>query len=157
LAVGGHLKNVVALALEEQVVLSPHVGDLDNLRSVAVFRAAIDDLVGFFRARPEAVACDLHPDYASTRHAESLAAAWGVPLVRLQHHHAHVAACMAEHGLEGPVLGFSWDGAGYGPDGTVWGGECLVCAGAEFRRAAHLRPFRLPGGDAAARQPRRSA
>ena len=78
-------------------------------------------------------------------------------LLRVQHHHAHVAACMAEHGLRGPVLGFSWDGTGYGPDGTIWGGEALVCEGAEYRRAAHLRTFALPGGDRAAREPRRSA
>jgi hydrogenase maturation protein HypF len=122
-----------------------------------VHEQAARDLVDFFQAVPEVVACDLHPDYASTRHAERLASQWGVPLVRVQHHHAHVAACMAEHRLEGPVLGFTWDGTGYGPDGTVWGGEALVCEGAEFRRVAHLRTFALPGGDQAVREPRRSA
>jgi len=142
-------------------VLSPHVGDLDNVLSVEVHRRAIDDLVEFFRLEPEAVACDLHPDYASTREAQRLAGAWHVPLVRVQHHHAHVAACMAEHGLldrereDGPVLGFAWDGTGYGPDGTVWGGEVLECQGAEFRRLAHLRTFALPGGDRAIREARR--
>jgi hydrogenase maturation protein HypF len=139
------------------VVLSAHVGDLDSVLSVEVFRRAIDDLVGFFEATPDAVACDLHPDYASTRHAEQLAARWDVPLVRVQHHHAHVAACMAERGLGGPVLGFSWDGTGYGPDGTVWGGEVLFCEGSQFRRVAHLRTFPLPGGDQAMHEPRRSA
>jgi hydrogenase maturation protein HypF len=162
LAVGGHLKNTVALAIGGRgdptpVVLSQHVGDLDNVASVDVFRRAIDDLLGFFHASPQRVACDLHPDYASTRHAEQLAERWGVPLVRVQHHHAHVAACMAEHGLEGPVLGFSWDGTGYGSDGTIWGGEALVCDGGTFRRVAHLRTFPLPGGDRAMREPRRSA
>ena len=165
LAVGGHLKNTVALMLGRahacthptQVVLSAHVGDLDSVLSVDVFRRAIDDLVTFFRATPSAIVCDLHPDYASTRHAEELSARWDVPLVRVQHHHAHVAACMAEHGLKGPVLGFSWDGTGYGPDGTVWGGEVLLCDGAEFRRVAHLRTFALPGGERAVREPRRSA
>ena len=137
--------------------MSAHVGDLDSVLSVEVFRRAIDDLLEFFQATPDAVVCDLHPDYASTRHAERLAARWDVPLLRVQHHHAHVAACMAEHGLQGPVLGFSWDGTGYGPDGTVWGGEALLCEGAEFRRAAHLRTFALPGGDRAVREPRRSA
>ena len=164
LAVGGHLKNTVALALGSvgqrqptSVILSPHVGDLDNVLSVEVHRRAVADLVGFFEVTPAVVACDLHPDYASTRHAESLAAGWNVPLVRVQHHHAHVAACMAEHGIEGPVLGLAWDGTGYGPDGTVWGGEALICEGAEFTRLAHLRTFPLPGGDRAAREPRRSA
>jgi hydrogenase maturation protein HypF len=172
LAVGGHLKNTVALLLGDersndrtnmptsrakQVVMSAHIGDLDSVLSVEVFRRAIDDLVAFFQATPGAVACDLHPDYASTLHAERLAAAWNVPLVRVQHHHAHIAACMAEHGLRGPVLGFSWDGTGYGPDGTIWGGEALLCEGGTYRRAAHLHTFALPGGDRAAREPRRSA
>jgi hydrogenase maturation protein HypF len=162
LAVGGHLKNTVALAigrpgLPTPVVLSPHVGDLDSVLSVALFRRTIEDLVAFFEARPQCVACDLHPDYASTRHAEGLAAGWGVPLVRVQHHHAHVAACMAEHGLRGPVLGLAWDGTGYGPDGTVWGGEALLCREETYRRVAHLRLFSLPGGDAAVREPRRTA
>lgn len=157
LAVGGHLKNTVGLALAGQAVLSSHVGDLDSVLSVEVHRRAARDLVEFFRVRPAAVACDLHPDYASTRHAEDLAGQWQVPLIRVQHHHAHVAACMVEHGLDGPVLGLSWDGTGYGVDGTVWGGEFLECAGAEFRRVAHLRTFLLPGSDRAAREPRRSA
>jgi hydrogenase maturation protein HypF len=183
LAVGGHLKNTVALLLGNthqennsrgptargssadvrdgthptQVVMSAHVGDLDSVLSVEVFRRAIDDLLEFFQTTPGVVVCDLHPDYASTRHAEQLAARWAVPLVRVQHHHAHVAACMAEHGLPGPVLGFSWDGTGYGPEGTIWGGEALVCERATYRRAAHLRTFALPGGDRAAREPRRSA
>jgi len=161
LAVGGQLKNTVALAIGGQrpapVVLSQHIGDLESALSLSVFRQAIDDLLEFFVARPQAVACDLHPDYASTRYAEELARRFDVPLVRVQHHHAHVAACMAEHGLDGAVLGFSWDGTGYGPDGTVWGGEALLCRGADYHRIAHLRTFPLPGGDRAARQPRRSA
>jgi hydrogenase maturation protein HypF len=163
LAVGGHLKNTVALALGQPgrertpVVASAHIGDLDDALSLGVFRRAIDDLVTFFRVTPQVVACDLHPDYASTNYAEQLAARWQAPLVRVQHHHAHVAACMAEHGLTGPVLGLSWDGTGYGPDGTVWGGESLRCEGAQFTRVAHLRTFALPGGDQAMREPRRSA
>ncbi len=172
LAVGGHLKNTVALALGSQVVVSQHVGDLDNTASADVHRRTIHDLLDFFRVTPEAVACDLHPDYASTRCAEALASQWGVPLVRVQHHHAHMAACMAEHRLAGPVLGLSWDGTGYGADGTVWGGEALECDmnadfrslgdfgsldRQEFRRIAHLRTFALAGGDRAVREPRRCA
>jgi hydrogenase maturation protein HypF len=157
LALGGHLKNAVALGLGSQAVVGSHVGDLDNASSLAVHRRAARDLVDFFAVVPEAVACDLHPDYASTRHAERLAAEWNVPLVAVQHHHAHVAACVAEHQLEDPVLGLAWDGTGYGPDGTVWGGEALVCQGSDCRRVARLRTFPLPGGDKAVRQPKRSA
>ena len=161
LAVGGHLKNTVALAISGQpsacVVLSQHIGDLESPLSLRVFRRAIDDLLEFFAVRPQAVACDLHPDYVSTRYAEELSRRFKVPLVGVQHHHAHVAACMAEHGLEGPVLGLAWDGTGYGPDGTIWGGEALLCRGADYHRAAYLRTFPLLGGDWAARQPRRAA
>ena len=157
LALGGHLKNTIALALGSQAIIGSHVGDLQSVLSVEVHQRAVRDLVDFFQVVPEAVACDLHPDYASTRHAEHLAARWKVPLVRVQHHHAHVAACMAEHQLNGPVLGFAWDGTGYGTDGTVWGGEALECDGADFRRVARLRTFALPGGDRAVREPRRSA
>ena len=171
LAVGGHLKNTVALCLGSrvhemhqetdkavrcthptaQVVMTPHIGDLDNILSVQVFQRAIEDLVNFFAVKPEVVACDLHPDYASTREAESLAARWGVPLVRVQHHHAHVAAAMAEHDLEGPVLGLAWDGTGYGSDGTIWGGEALRCEGAEFSprgAPAHVLPARRRSSNA---------
>jgi len=161
LATGGHLKNTVALAVggtaPTPVVLSQHIGDLESAASFELFRRTIDDLLEFFAIRPQAVACDLHPDYVSTRYAEELAGKFNVPLVRVQHHHAHVAACMAEHGLEGPVLGLSWDGTGYGADGTIWGGEALLCHGAAYHRTAHLRTFPLPGGDLAARQPRRAA
>lgn len=157
LAVGGHLKNTVALCLGGQVIVSPHIGDLDNLLGVEVHRRAVDDLLTFFAVRPDLVVCDLHPDYASTRVAEELAARFAVPLVRVQHHRAHAAACAAEHRIEGPALAFSWDGTGWGEDGTVWGGECLELDGATCRRVAHLRHFRLAGGDQAVRQPRRSA
>jgi hydrogenase maturation protein HypF len=157
LAVGGHLKNTVALSIGREVVISPHIGDLDNALSLDVHRRAIRDLVEFFRVTPEIIVCDLHPDYASTIHGEQLAEQWGVPLLRIQHHHAHVLSLMAEHQLDEPVLGLAWDGTGYGLDGTVWGGEALLCAGSQFERVAHLRSFSLPGGDRAAREPRRSA
>jgi hydrogenase maturation protein HypF len=157
LAVGGHLKNTVALSIGRDVILSPHVGDLDNTLSMAVHRRAVRDLVEFFEVTPEVVACDLHPDYGSTRHAEQLAEHWQVPLVRVQHHHAHVLSAMAEWQLTGPVLGLSWDGTGYGADGTVWGGEAIVVDGSRWTRLAHLRLFPLPGGDRVAREPRRAA
>ena len=157
LAVGGHLKNTVALSLGDEVVLSPHVGDLDNVLSLDVHRRTIGDLLDFFATTPVAVACDLHPDYASTQHAEKLAAAWQVPLVRIQHHVAHVLSAIVECNVTGPVLGLSWDGTGYGLDGTVWGGEALVVDGPQYLRVGHLRSFPLFGGDRTAREPRRSA
>ena len=157
LAVGGHLKNTVALLHGDRVVLSQHVGDLSTLETDAAFRQAIDDLQRLLQVQPSVVACDGHPDYRSSVFARELAAALSVPLVPVQHHHAHVASCMAEQGLDGDVLGVAWDGAGYGPDGQVWGGEFLVAGYHGFRRFAHLRPFRLPGGEAAMREPGRSA
>lgn len=157
LALGGQLKSTVALAKNGEIVVSQHLGDLHSLEGARLHERTARELPAFFGARLDAVACDLHPDYASTRLAERLAVELGVPLVRVQHHHAHVAACIAEHGLTGPVLGFAWDGAGYGLDGTLWGGEVLLCEGHEFRRVAHLRPFALPGGERAMVEPRRAA
>jgi hydrogenase maturation protein HypF len=157
LALGGHLKSTITLVVGDQAVVSQHLGDLGSPEAVALLERTVDDLLALFDARPERLVCDLHPDYASTRLAERLARERGVPLVRVQHHHAHVAACMAEHGLAGPVLGLAWDGAGLGDDGVLWGGEALVVDGAGFRRIAHLRPFRLPGGERAMREPRRAA
>ncbi|WP_375772540.1 carbamoyltransferase HypF [Archangium gephyra] len=157
LGLGGQLKSTVAVCVGEQVVVSQHLGDLGSLEGARLLERTAEDLLRLLEARPVALACDLHPDYASTRLAERLSGEWGVPLVRVQHHHAHVAACMAEHGLSGPVLGLAWDGAGLGTDGTLWGGEALVVEGAGFRRVAHLRPFSLPGGERALREPRRAA
>ncbi|HEV2494864.1 MAG TPA: carbamoyltransferase HypF [Terriglobia bacterium] len=153
LAVGGHLKNTIAIAVGRQVFLSQHVGDLDTVEARGAFERAIGDLCRLYRFKPELVACDLHPDYASTRWA----LASGLPVVATQHHQAHAAACAAENRIVGPYLAVSWDGTGYGPDGTVWGGEFFVADGARFERIAHLRPFRLPGGESAVRQGWRSA
>ncbi len=152
-AVGGHQKSTVALTVGSHVVISQHLGDLGSGPSAAAFKTTLDDLVALHDAHPEAVAVDLHPDYVSTRHAATL----GLPVVGVQHHHAHVLSCMAENELDGPVLGVSWDGTGFGPDGTVWGGEFLVCDGTAFTRVGCLRPFRLPGGERAVREPRRAA
>jgi hydrogenase maturation protein HypF len=157
LALGAHLKSTITLAHRGVLVPSQHLGDLESPKARELLVATAHDLISFFDARPSIIACDAHPDYASTALAERLAAAWGARLHRIQHHHAHVAAVMAEHALSGPVLGLAWDGSGLGSDGTVWGGEALVCTGATFERFAHLRPFPLPGGDRAARDPRRCA
>jgi hydrogenase maturation protein HypF len=157
LGLGGQLKGTIALTAGSEVVVSQHLGDLGSVQGMQLLERTVEDLTRLLEARPKAVACDLHPDYASSRLGERLATSWGVPLLRVQHHHAHIAACMAEHGLSGPVLGLAWDGAGLGADGTLWGGEALRVEGSRFRRVAHLRPFRLPGGERALREPRRAA
>lgn len=157
LAVGGHLKNTVALLREDRVWLSQHLGDLSTLEADLAFRQAVDDLQRLLQAEPKLIACDLHPDYRSTGFARELAESLSVPLVPVQHHHAHVASCMAEHKLDGEVLGIAWDGAGYGTDGHVWGGEFLIASYRQFTRFASLRPFRLLGGEAAMKAPGRSA
>ena len=153
LAVGAHLKNTVALAAGPQIVLSQHLGDLETPEALDGFEKAVSALEDMYQASPEMVACDLHPGYESTRYARRLDA----PVIAVQHHYAHVLACMAENEVEGPALGVSWDGTGYGLDGTIWGGEFLDVDEASFSRAAHLRTFPLPGGEQAVREPRRSA
>jgi hydrogenase maturation protein HypF len=153
LAVGGHLKNTVAIAVGQQVVLSQHIGDLDTPQARQAFARAIDDLCRLYRFTPEKIGCDLHPDYWSTQWA----LASGLPVERIQHHHAHAASCAAENGVRGPYLAICWDGTGYGTDGTVWGGEFFLANDLHFERFAHLRPFRLPGGEAAIREGWRSA
>jgi hydrogenase maturation protein HypF len=148
LAVGGHLKNTVAIALEDEIVVSQHVGDLDAPETRCAFERTIEDLCRFFRFKPDAVACDLHPDYASSLWARSC----GLPVIEVQHHHAHVAACAGENQLAEPYLGVAWDGTGLGTDGTIWGGEFFRVQDGRYERVAYLRPFALPGGEAAVRQ-----
>jgi hydrogenase maturation protein HypF len=157
LAVGAQLKNACCLVRGDEAVLGPHVGDLDGLENYGAFEAAVARLEAFLALRPEALACDLHPQYLSTRWAKERAAALGVPLVEVQHHHAHAAAAMAEHGLDGPVLALAWDGTGLGTDGTSWGGELLLAERGRFERLATFRPVRLAGGDRAVREPWRVA
>ena len=152
-ALGGHLKNTVAWASGRQIVVSQHIGDMDHPLSLEAHARTIADYERLFELRPVAVACDLHPDYATTRLAE----ASGLRVIRVQHHHAHAASLLAEHDLDGEILAVSWDGTGFGPDGTVWGGEFLAATRTGYRRVARLLPFALPGGEAAARQPWRSA
>jgi hydrogenase maturation protein HypF len=152
LALGGHLKTTVALSHDDAVVLWPHIGDLETVRTRAAHARAAEDIVRLHAVRSQLIARDLHPDYASSSLAESFAAR----TVRVQHHLAHIVACMADNGVIPPLLGVAWDGTGYGPDGTIWGGEFLKVTADGWRRVAHLRPFRLPGGEAAAREPRRA-
>jgi len=153
LAVGAHLKNTIAVSLPDQAVVSQHIGDLDTAPAFEAFRRTEQSLRELYGFETETVVCDEHPDYLSTQFARGL----DVPVSTAQHHYAHVRACMAENEIEPPVLGVSWDGTGYGPDGTVWGGEFLTVTGPGFSRAASLRPFRLPGGEQAVKEPRRAA
>ena len=146
LAVGGQLKSAVCVVRGDQAVLSEHLGELHHPATLRNFVETIERFKTLLRTEPTVVACDLHPDYAATRHARGL----GLRTLGVQHHHAHVAACMADNGIAGEVIGVSCDGTGYGLDGAVWGCEVLVGAAAAFTRAAHLRNVPLPGGDAAA-------
>jgi len=153
LACGGELKNVFCLTKEHYAVLSQHIGDLENLETLTAFQETLEHMKRFFRVEPVAVAHDLHPQYLSTRFALSL----DVEKIGVQHHHAHIAACMAENRLDGTVIGVALDGTGYGTDGQIWGGEFLVCDYAAFERAYHFRYVPLAGGDTAVRQVWRSA
>lgn len=153
LAVGGHLKNTVAMSVESNVFISQHIGDLENKEATDAFRRVIESFRNLYLISPSRVVSDMHPDYLSTKFAKEI----GPPVISVQHHYAHVAACMAENELQGRVLGVSWDGTGYGLDGSVWGGEFLLTSDTAFERVAHLRQFRLPGSARAIKEPRRTA
>ena len=154
LACGAELKNTFAVAKEGRAWVGHHVGDLKNYETLRSFTTGIDHFRRLFAVEPEVVAHDLHPEYLSTKHAQELE---GVRLIGVQHHHAHLAACLAEHGESGPAIGAIFDGTGYGDDGTVWGGELLLGGLDRFERVGLLFPVRMPGGDAAVRQPWRMA
>jgi hydrogenase maturation protein HypF len=151
LALGAHLKNTFCVLHGGNAFVGPHVGDLDSPRTLGHHDEALRTYLRLFRTEPATVAADLHPDYASTRIAERW---WesGAGEVRVQHHHAHIASVLAEHGLRGPVLGIALDGVGLGPDNAIWGGEFLLCDERSYRRAGHIAPVRQPGGDACARE-----
>jgi hydrogenase maturation protein HypF len=161
-AMGGQLKGSLAVGVAGgRAWLGPHLGDLDSLAAEQRLRQVLSDALERFGLRPRCFVVDGHPAYASRRIGAELAAAAGVPLLEVQHHQAHLLACMAEHGLPPPAVGVAWDGAGHGGDGALWGGECLRLeapgGAASFTRLARLRPFPLPGGERAMREPRRAA
>ncbi|MEY2523866.1 MAG: hydrogenase maturation protein HypF, partial [Ilumatobacteraceae bacterium] len=149
LAVGAELKSTISVAKNGWVVPSHHIGDLEHLATYRSFLQAVDHLPRLYGVEPQIVAHDMHPEYLSSKWSVEL----GLPTIAVQHHHAHVAACMVEHGRTAPVLGIAYDGLGYGPDGSLWGGEMLVADFTSSRRVAHLRPVRMPGGVAAIREP----
>jgi hydrogenase maturation protein HypF len=157
LAVGGHLKNVFTLARGRFAYQSQHLGDLENITGLDFFRESLAHLMHTFEIEPEFVVHDLHPGYLSSSWAKEWADERKLQLIGVQHHHAHIAACMAEHGLEGPVIGLSLDGTGYGTDGRVWGGEVLIARLDGFERFAHLDYVPMPGGEVAIREPWRMA
>ncbi|MGA2888264.1 MAG: carbamoyltransferase HypF [Terracidiphilus sp.] len=157
LAVGGHLKSVFTLAQGRSAYQSQHLGDLENLTGLEFFRESLDHLMHTFEIEPQTVVHDMHPGYLSTSWAKEWAAERRLPLIAVQHHHAHVAGCMAEHGLTDQVIGLALDGTGYGTDGKIWGGEVLIARLQDFERFAHLEYVPMPGGEAAVKEPWRMA
>ncbi|MBN2089272.1 carbamoyltransferase HypF [candidate division KSB1 bacterium] len=154
LAVGAELKNTICLTRKNQSFLSQHIGDLKNFESYQCLHLTVSHLKRILDIQPEIIAYDFHPDYLSTHYAQEQNSA---QKIRIQHHHAHIASCVLEHGLEGPVIGLAFDGTGLGTDGKIWGGEILLVEQAACNRLAHLRYFPLPGGDAAIQEPWRMA
>ena len=159
LAVGGELKATFCLTRGRYAYLSPHIGDMENLKTLEAFRRTVDHFQRLFRSEPEIVACDLHPGYHSAQWAREYARTKGLKLVEVQHHHAHIASVLAEQDIDHDqsVIGISFDGTGYGPDGAIWGGEILIASCDDYKRWAHLKYVPLPGADACVRHPYRSA
>jgi hydrogenase maturation protein HypF len=154
LACGAELKNTICITKGDKAFLSQHIGDLENMDTLDFFKQTVAHLQRILEVRPEIIACDMHPDYLSSQYA---AEQQGIRKVEVQHHHAHIVSGMAENKLEGAVIGLSFDGTGYGSDGTVWGGEVLIAEAKQFKRAAHLAYVRMPGSAAAIKQPWRMA
>lgn len=153
LAVGGHLKNTVAVSYENQMVLSQHIGDLDSITSRQQFETTVSELTQLYQVNPKWVMHDAHSGYTSSQYAAEL----DIQTRSVQHHYAHILSCMAEHGLQPPVLGIAWDGTGLGDNQTLWGGEFLLITQTGFKRFAHFLPFPLPGGSKAVQEPKRAA
>jgi hydrogenase maturation protein HypF len=153
LGMGGHDKNTLAFSRGTSVVLMPHLGNLDSLEAMTEYQQAVEKLVSHQGLARSQVVCDLHPDYQSTRAAQLR----DPRSIQIQHHEAHLLSCVAEHGISGEIFGVAWDGTGYGRDGTIWGGEFFAGSEKGFLRTGHLRPFPLPGGEAAIKEPRRTA
>ncbi|MFN2236562.1 MAG: carbamoyltransferase HypF [Anaerolineales bacterium] len=159
LATGPELKNTFCLTKDNYAFLSHHIGDMENYETLQSFQTGIQHFERLFRIEPEAIACDMHPNYLATRYAQERAQSTRIPIIFVQHHHAHIAACMTDNNLIGnkPVIGVSFDGTGYGDDSAIWGGEFLLADYAGYQRFAHLKYSPLPGGDAAIRKPARIA
>jgi hydrogenase maturation protein HypF len=159
LACGPELNNTFCITNKNYAFLSQHIGDMENYETLESFSQGIEHFERLFRVRPEAIACDLHPNYLATRYALQRAQRENLPIFSIQHHHAHIAACMAEYGLDGssPVIGIAFDGTGYGEDGAIWGGEILISDYKGYQRPMHMEYFPLPGGDAAIKKPARTA
>jgi hydrogenase maturation protein HypF len=159
LAVGAELKSAFCITKGHFAYLSQHIGDMGTLETQRAFERALEHMLRLFRVAPAQVVCDLHPGYHSSRWAAEYAERMGVPLLRVQHHHAHVAALVAESGLalDTPAIGIAFDGTGYGTDGAIWGGEALLVRGREFERFEHLHYVPMAGGDASIRTPARAA
>lgn len=153
LAVGAHLKNTIAMSVENQIFISQHIGDLETDAAFHAFQTVIQSFKKLYNCEPELISCDTHPDYLSTQYANNQK----FPVQKVQHHYAHILSCMLENELEPPVLGVSWDGTGYGVDNTIWGGEFFHITNDYYQRVAHFRQFPLPGGELAIKEPRRSA
>jgi hydrogenase maturation protein HypF len=157
LACGAELKNTFCLTKENNAFVSQHIGDLENWETLEHFETTLNLYKRLFRIQPEVIACDMHPDYLATKWAKAAAEKEGLPLIPIQHHHAHIVSCMVENGVQNPVLGVSFDGTGYGLDGHIWGGEFLVADYQGLRRVGHVEYLPLPGGDAAVKRPYRTA
>jgi len=157
LALGGELKNTISFSKENYVFLSQYLGDLKSVETLNFLKESIMSLKKMFRTNPEIIACDLHPDYLSTKYAEEIGAKRGLKVVKVQHHHAHIVSCMAENNIKEKVIGVAYDGTGYGDDGNIWGGEFLLCDLKKYSRVGHLKYYPLPGGDKAIVEPWRMA